>query len=109
MSVQDAQVVLDMDAVGESFYRYEPRPDDHELFDQQTSFLNDKLMGTAWLLGGNGAGTTETAMRKLARFVILARIERMSPETSDQKFAQLLRQKQQLPNVIPLPTEEEAE
>jgi len=40
---------------------------------------------------------------------ILARIERMSPETSDQKAAQLLRQKQQLPNVIPPPTEEEAE
>ncbi len=40
---------------------------------------------------------------------ILARIDRMSPETSNQKAAQLLRQKKQLPNVIPLPTEEEAE
>jgi len=40
---------------------------------------------------------------------ILARIDRMSPETSDQKVAQLLQQKQKLPDKIPIPTEDEAE
>jgi phage terminase large subunit-like protein len=70
MTFSEAQTVLGMGDVSESFYQYAPRPDNHELFDQQTSFLNDRLMGTAWLLGGNGSGTTETAMRKLARFVM---------------------------------------
>lgn len=51
------------------YYTFEPRPDQPERGDQQTAFLECKSRGVIWLLGGNGAGTTELAMAKISRFV----------------------------------------
>jgi hypothetical protein len=51
-------------------FSWKPRPDQPERFDQQTGFINCKSNGVIWLLGGNGAGTTETAMAKVADFVL---------------------------------------
>lgn len=52
-----------------SFYTFTPRPDCPERFDQQESFVNNRD-SVAFLIGGNGSGTTEAAMAKLARFVL---------------------------------------
>lgn len=50
--------------------KWQPRPDKPERFDQQTGFYNCPSRGVVWLLGGNGAGTTETTMAKVAKFVL---------------------------------------
>lgn len=55
---------------GASYFTFRPRPDQPERFDQQRSFVESKTKGVAWLLGGNGAGTTECAMHKIAKFVL---------------------------------------
>ena len=49
--------------------KFEPRPDQPERHDQQTGFFKCKSRGVIWLLGGNGAGTTELAMAKTADFI----------------------------------------
>lgn len=49
---------------------FEPRPDQHDRLDQQTSFVEEKLPGVAFLVGGNGAGTTSAALFKVARFLM---------------------------------------
>ena len=54
---------------GSAWANWNPRPDQPEKWDQQESFINSKTTGVKWLLGGNGAGTTETAMAATARFV----------------------------------------
>lgn len=46
-----------------------PRPDQPERYDQQTGFYLSQHPGITWLLGGNGAGTSETALAKVANFV----------------------------------------
>lgn len=46
-----------------------PRPDDPERFDQQTAFYNSAHPGVTFLVGGNGAGTTECGVAKVARFL----------------------------------------
>jgi len=46
-----------------------PRKDQPERFDQQTAFYLSQNPGISWLLGGNGAGTSETALAKVAKFV----------------------------------------
>lgn len=46
-----------------------PRPDQPERYDQQTGFYLSQHTGIAWLLGGNGAGTSETALAKVAKFL----------------------------------------
>lgn len=66
---------LDDDDVGpvqleDAWKHFHPRPDQPERYDQQTSFVKDKLPGVAFLIGGNGAGTTECCCAKLARFVL---------------------------------------
>ena len=49
---------------------FAPRPDQPERFDEQSSFYHSCLPGVAFLVGGNGAGTTETAVAKVAKFVL---------------------------------------
>jgi hypothetical protein len=51
-------------------YKWQPRKDQPERYDQQTGFYNCLSRGVVWLLGGNGAGTTETTMAKVAKFVL---------------------------------------
>ncbi len=53
-----------------TYAMFQPRPDDPENWDQQTAFFNSQNPGVTFLLGGNGAGTTETALGKVARFVL---------------------------------------
>jgi hypothetical protein len=53
-----------------AYFSFCPRPDQPDRFDQQESFIASKSRGVAWLLGGNGAGTTECCMHKLAKFVL---------------------------------------
>lgn len=53
-----------------SLFSYYPRPDQPERFDQQSGFYNAKDDGVSFLIGGNGAGTSETAVAKLAKFVL---------------------------------------
>lgn len=47
-----------------------PRPDQPERYDEQESFYNSDLPGVAFLIGGNGAGTTECSCAKVAKFVL---------------------------------------
>ena len=49
---------------------FHPRPDQPERFDEQTAFFECKSPGVAFLIGGNGAGTTETACGKLSKFLL---------------------------------------
>lgn len=49
---------------------FQPRPDQPERFDQQQSFYDSKTTGVAWMVGGNGAGTSEIALAKVAKFVL---------------------------------------
>lgn len=49
---------------------FQPRPDQPDRFDEQTAFYDSKLTGVAFLVGGNGAGTSETACGKLSKFVL---------------------------------------
>jgi hypothetical protein len=50
-------------------FTWRPRPDQPEKYDQQTAFYESESRGVIWLLGGNGAGTTETTMAKVAKLV----------------------------------------
>ncbi len=59
--------VTEPDAYGGDF---NPRPDQPDRYDEQTSFYNSKLPGVAFLVGGNGAGTSETALAKVAKFIL---------------------------------------
>ncbi len=53
-----------------AYLHFQPRPDDPERYDQQTLFCEEKLTGVAFLVGGNGAGTTSCAMHKVVRFLM---------------------------------------
>ena len=52
------------------YYTFVPRPDQPDRYDQQTAFYNSRTNGVAWLIGGNGAGTTEVSLAKVARFLL---------------------------------------
>lgn len=56
--------------IGQAYFHFKPRPDQPERYDQQTGFCKTQTKGVSFLVGGNGAGTTECAMHKLARFVM---------------------------------------
>lgn len=48
---------------------WNPRPDDKARDDEQTSFMESLDRGMSFLLGGNGAGTTEALCAKVAEFI----------------------------------------
>jgi hypothetical protein len=50
-------------------FSWRPRVDQPERYDQQSSYYHCQSSGVIWLLGGNGAGTTETTMAKVAKFI----------------------------------------
>ena len=68
--------ILETEGTADFYYTFKPRPDNPKMFDQQTSFVKSKCPGTAWLLGGNGSGTTETVMHKVSQFVMNTRPHR---------------------------------
>lgn len=47
-----------------------PRVDQPDRGDEQTAFVESKHPGITYLLGGNGAGTTTTALFKAAKFML---------------------------------------
>lgn len=53
-----------------AYYTYRPRPDQPERYDEQTSFYNSQSTGVIFHIGGNGAGTSENALAKVAKFVL---------------------------------------
>lgn len=59
---------------------FQPRPDQPERFDQQESFYWSELPGVAFMVGGNGGGTSEVACAKAAKFM-LADQEPPRPDT----------------------------
>ena len=66
--LQVAQSLLEQSE--QAYFTFQPRADQHERFDQQTSFVESKAPGVIFLIGGNGAGTTECCMYKLSQFVL---------------------------------------
>lgn len=64
----DPQLLLEQELL--SFYSFRPRPDQPERFDEQSAFVNSKTTGVSFLIGGNGAGTSECACAKLSRFLL---------------------------------------
>ena len=58
------------EAADNAYFRFRPRPDNIALFDEQYSFVCDRLRGIAFAIGGNASGTTECAMHKIARLVL---------------------------------------
>ncbi len=59
-----------MKQLEQAHFHWQPRPDQPERYDQQTSFVNSKTTGVKWLIGGNGAGTTECTMAAVSRFLM---------------------------------------
>lgn len=55
-------------ALGDSWGSFEPRPDKPEQFDQQSSFVHDRVT-MAWLIKGNASGGTEAASHKMVQFL----------------------------------------
>jgi len=54
---------------GEPLFRWRPRPDDPEEFEEQTAFMESNAR-FAILLGGNGSGKSEAAAAKTARYLL---------------------------------------
>ncbi len=59
-----------MDQLDQACLTFKPRPDQPDRYDQQSSFVNSKTTGVCFLIGGNGAGTSECAMHKIANLVL---------------------------------------
>ena len=52
------------------YFTFSPRPDQPERYDEQSGFYNSEATGVNFLLGGNGAGTTTTALAKSMKLVL---------------------------------------
>lgn len=52
------------------YLAFRPRDDAPEDFDEQYSFVHDRVAGVAGLLKGNASGGTEAASHKIARFLL---------------------------------------
>jgi len=64
------------------FYTFRPRPDNPARYDEQQSFVEDRIPGVAGLIGGNASGTSESAAYKLSQFVL----NRQLPPRQDTPF-----------------------
>ena len=71
-----------LSALEQRYYKFQPRPDNPGMYDEQTSFVESQTTGVAWHIGGNGSGTTTAALYKVARFVL----ERQPPPRRDTPF-----------------------
>ncbi|MCH9838239.1 hypothetical protein K0U83_21430 [bacterium] len=52
------------------YLTYRPRPDQADRYDEQESFYNSESEGVVFHIGGNGSGTSENALAKVAKFVL---------------------------------------
>lgn len=59
-----------------------PRTDQPERYDQQSAFFYSRQPGVTFLLGGNGAGTTECSLAKVVDFVL----HQQAPPRKDTPF-----------------------
>ena len=59
-----------LDDYSSNYDLFRPRPDNLEMEDEQHSFVFNDDPGVAWHIAGNGAGSSEMAANKIARFVI---------------------------------------
>lgn len=66
----DADLLDLLDEADGAYFTFRPRPDQPERYDRQTAFLESRTRGVKILLGGNGAGTTTTCVRAMARFLM---------------------------------------
>lgn len=66
----DEDILAIKEEAEQAYFHWKPRPDDPPRYDQQSGFINSRTKGVAFLVGGNGAGTTEAAMFKTARFLM---------------------------------------
>lgn len=48
---------------------FEPRPDQPDRYDQQTAFCESRTRGVKLIIGGNGSGTTTTALHAVVDFL----------------------------------------
>ena len=71
-----------IELMGQGRLSFQPRPDQPERFDEQANFYHSRLPGVAFLVGGNGAGTSEVAAAKVAKFVL----EDQAPPRKDTPF-----------------------
>lgn len=53
-----------------AFYRFEPRIDQPERYDEQTAFMDSRHAGLTVLLGGNGSGKSVCALMKVVEFLL---------------------------------------
>jgi phage terminase large subunit-like protein len=53
-----------------AYLTFKPRPDQPERYDQQESFYYSADTGVSFLIGGNGAGTSECSVAKVAKFIL---------------------------------------
>jgi hypothetical protein len=53
-----------------AYFTFRPRPDQPERYDQQASFYHSRDPGVAFMVGGNGAGTSEVSLAKVAKFIL---------------------------------------
>ncbi|HTI49763.1 MAG TPA: hypothetical protein VL475_02385, partial [Planctomycetaceae bacterium] len=67
-TIEEMQALTEQ--AGQAYFHFAPRKDQPEKYDQQSSFVFNESQGVTFLIGGNGAGTTECAMHKLARFIM---------------------------------------
>ena len=51
-------------------YRFHPRPNQSDQYDEQESFVNEKIPQIACALGGNGCGKTISASYKVSKFLL---------------------------------------
>lgn len=65
-----ATVDLPIDDSPPAYLYWQPRRDQPDRYDQQTAFYESQHTGVTFLVGGNGAGTTETCMAKVAKFLL---------------------------------------
>jgi phage terminase large subunit-like protein len=70
LASQDPKALdLAFSLINDPLFRFEPRADQPELLDQQTSFYTDQFPGIACVVAGNGSGKSYCCSAKLARFI----------------------------------------
>lgn len=77
----DAELATYLDDVDRAFFRFTPRPDRPELYDEQTSYVNSADT-VSFFVAGNGSGKTEASANKCGRFLM----HRQPPPRKDTPF-----------------------
>ena len=65
----DPEILADLERLSHPYYSFRPRPDQPELYDEQTGYVDSRNL-ISFLIGGNGSGKTLCSAVKCARFVL---------------------------------------